>query len=300
MSKPRGNHEITKIVFTKGKSLVSLVGPALGSGANGETVALLKSDEVTVDSKIEFIKSAMAKLTKSEGDQLVATELMASLVDLQESLTPATETEAEDTPEVVDPSDEGETLDPATQTAINSADPALAPEAAPVVAEPQPTLVIKSQKEEEEMTTPVDYEALYKAQQAENAENAEKLAKFVKAEEARELEECLVKAKGVSTLIGDDNVEPLARALATMVGVEAMEPIFKAIEAAGKEGKDLEALKKADGHSEAGKDDEVLNADEEYAAEYETIAKAAKEAGEDFDPRAFSAQARANIAAKQG
>ena len=50
------NHTITDITFTKGKSLISAVGPLIGSGANGETTSLLKADDGDTAGRIKAIQ----------------------------------------------------------------------------------------------------------------------------------------------------------------------------------------------------------------------------------------------------
>ena len=301
MSNFIGNHEITNVTFTKGKSCISIVGPALGSGANGETVALLKSDDVDVSKKIEFITKAMTQLKK--GDESIANDLLASLTELKESLEPSTEEVVDPQAEVVEgePLENTDPNDPGVTTVdVVSGDPSsVTPEAAPVVAaDPQPSLVIKSKKEgNEDMTKVVEqtaeekYEALLKASEAKDAQ----LDKLLKAEEARTYESCLLKAKGVAHAIGEDALEPLAKALLAIDGVPAMEPIVKAIQAVANFEQNKEKLDKAAGHGNEGEDDSALTQEGKVDKEYDRLVKAAKDAGDAVNFKELLSKAKANI-----
>lgn len=302
MSNFIGNHEITNVTFTKGTSCISIVGPALGSGANGETVALLKSDEVDTSKKIEFITKAMTQLKK--GDESIAEDLLNSLNELKESLESSNETIEDEQAEVVEPT-EGDPLEsaddnnPGVSTIdVVSGDPSATTEAVSVVAsEPQPSLVIKSKKGNKEMSKEVEltveqkYEALVKANEAKDA----KLDKLLKAEEARTFEACLNKAKGVAHAIGEDAIEPLAKALMAIEGVETMEPLLKALEAVSDYETNKDQLNKSAGHSLEGEDTSSLSVDQKIDKEFDRLVKATKDAGESVNFKAILAEAKSNI-----
>lgn len=281
MSQKLANHTITNIQFTKGVSSISAVGPLIGSGANGETTSLLKADDGDVEGRILAVQNMMSQLKK--GDEALAGELAKSLQDLASSITPV-EAEPEVPTEVAEGGDapiEGGEPVPASAAPV-VATPDVAPAASETPVTPQPSLVVKSEKEND--MTPEEIQAL----QAKADEQEKQLARLTKAEDTRMQAVCLKKAQGLAPAIGDENVEALSKALFAIEGVDAMEPILSALDKAANLMANADELKTPEGHAQqltkaTGQD--LVN------EHFQTLKKAAVDAGDKVDIKALYRQA---------
>lgn len=285
------NHTITNITFTKGKSLISAVGPLIGSGANGETTSLLKADDGDTVGRIKAIQGMMTQLKK--GDEALAESLATSLKDLAKSLAPVEDTvevegdepevDAEVQPELNEGGAEEETTPEEDIVPTSAVDPAFiaTSDVAETPVAPQPSLVVKSDKE---LTMATQAELDLKAQ---NEELTAKMEVLQKAENARVQEVCLNKAKSLESAIGQDAVEPLSKALFAIAGNEALTPIEEALVKAANLLANAGELKDAEGH---GLEVEADNF-KDVEANFERLSKSAQDAGDKVDIKDLYRQA---------